>query len=167
LANDEAVFYYGFSTTNQPVLMNDNCGLYTACYGQVGNWSSTPPALTSNFGTPCSFSLPVGTSEIGHACENGHAAYYGYLYDPYSDPPGLYAFNVGSNPRLIYPGFLANGIYMNSLGDIVFDDGVQDLWEEAIDLTTTPAPTPEPSTLLLLATGILGLGITLRQRRIA
>jgi hypothetical protein len=54
---------------------------------------------------------------------------------------------------------------MNSLGDIVFDDGFIDEAYYAVDLNT--APTPEPSTLLLLATGILGAGFIVRRRRIA
>ena len=48
------------------------------------------------------------------------------------------------------------GIFaVDGIGDIVFDNQLQDEWYEAVDLTT--AVVPEPSSLLLLATGALAL----------
>ena len=53
---------------------------------------------------------------------------------------------------------------MNSLGDIVFNDESNEYWYEAVDLST--AVTPEPGSLLLLATGILALAAVARRRSI-
>jgi len=53
---------------------------------------------------------------------------------------------------------------MNGLGDIVFDDGFNDIAYYAVDLDTLAA-TPEPSSLLLLATGALALAAFVTFRR--
>lgn len=40
-------------------------------------------------------------------------------------------------------------------------------WSEALTVTGSTVPTPEPSTLLLLGSGLLGLGFSLRRRFVA
>jgi hypothetical protein len=156
--------FYGFNTSEQPVLYTDNpyCGGGSTCYGHDGDWSSVAPTLATYDVTACSPSLPQGTSDLYSACINGRTAYYG---NPTSNDgyDSLYVIAGSSSPQLLYQGFLTGPIYMNNLGDIVFDDGNLDEWDEAIDLTT--AATPEPTPLLLLATGILAFTAFTALRR--
>jgi hypothetical protein len=51
---------------------------------------------------------------------------------------------------------------MNASGDFVWADGREEDFFEAIDLTT--APTPEPSSILLIGTGALFAAGAMRRR---
>lgn len=73
---------------------------------------------------------------------------------------------VGANPPQLIDQVSGLGpFFINGTGDIVFDSGTADEWYEALDLTT--AAVPEPSSLLLLATGVLGLAGFAMCRRMA
>jgi hypothetical protein len=53
-------------------------------------------------------------------------------------------------------------VVMNASGDFVWADGRDELFFEAIDLTT--APTPEPGSILLVGTGALAAAAAMRRR---
>jgi hypothetical protein len=89
-------------------------------------------------------------------CNNGREAFQSGISG--SAPEGLY---TGPAVADFLHGPLADTIFMNASGDIAFSDSSVEEIYEAVDLSTEV--TPEPSALVLLATGVLGLG-ALRRR---
>jgi hypothetical protein len=164
LTSDQAYFFGGMNDLGTVVIKNNlNCDPAT-CYYTFLNGVSTglttiAPVITLDDGTPCTPAVPAGGSVGSGVCNNGRDAFSGTLtasqvlpdiYTGLSDT--VLAANSGGGP-----------IYMNSLGDIVFDDIYSEEFYEAIDLTTST--TPEPSSLLLLATGLLALAAAASIRR--
>jgi hypothetical protein len=137
----------------------NGCGNSTPCYAtyDVGQsspvFSTTPPALNYDDGTPCSPILfPGFTPEGGlHGiCNNGHSIVGG------SDAQQPHGVWDGPDPiaDLLLIGSFDGG-FMNANGDAVFVDGLANTLISAVDLTT--ASTPEPSSFVLLATGCLSM----------
>jgi hypothetical protein len=124
--------------------------------GVFSSLSATVPSLAYDNGTPCVPSLPPGTfSFLRGVCNNGREAFA-------SDIPnrGLY---TGPDPVADFlHGPLADTIFLNASGDIAFSDSLNEEIYEAVDLSTDV--TPEPNTLVLLATGVLGATGALRRR---
>ncbi len=125
--------------------------------GVLSSLSATIPSLAYDDGTPCVPSLPPGVFEFLHGvCNNGREAFQSGISG--SAPEGLYTGPAVAN---FLHGPIADSIVMNASGDIAFADSLNEEIFEAVDLSTDV--TPEPSTLVLLATGVLGAG-ALRRR---
>ena len=126
--------------------------------GMLAASSSTLPTFFADNGTPCIPGVPAGGSVQHGVCNNGRDAFTGTIAagqimpNVYVGVAFLDIFNGGSGL-----------IFMNSRGDIVFDDEFLDNWMEAVDLTT--APVPEPSSFLLFGTGALALAAFVTFRR--
>jgi len=167
LGSDQNYFFYGMDDFGLVVISNPVaflCG-YSTCYytfmnGISTGYSSTAPtAVYYSVVDACTPSVPPGGRVLYGACnDNGQEAFTGYL-TPDQEYPDVY---TGPDP---VTDFLARGgegfVFMNSLGDIVWDDHFTENWYLAINTTST---VPEPNSLFLLGTGILAALGTMRRR---
>jgi hypothetical protein len=164
LGNDNGHSIYGIDIFGTVVIQSPN--LYqTYVDGALVNSSTTIPNLNYDNGTPCTptVSAPVTwSSGIGHTrCNNGHEVYVG----TYPVPPNSFAFGIFTGPDitdLLPISTPLDQVAMNASGDFVWADGRDELFFEAIDLTT--APTPEPGNILLVGTGALAAAAAMRRR---
>jgi len=153
--------FYGMDDSGHAVFISANCGNpEQECYvdflngTRVGETTVAPTFAWDYTAANCS--VPPCTIS-----NNGRTA---VIASEPTDEDGLFVESGGHPPQLLdIGGFASTEFAINGLGDIVFDEGnLLDEWEEAIDLST--APTPEPSTFVLLGTGILGLAGAIRRR---
>ena len=102
-------------------------------------------------------------------CNNGHEIFGGYYFPPVPNPSlpndgELQGVWTGPNVTTDYLGPESfDGGFINSRGDAVFIDGLDDDLIFALDDTTSAVP--EPASLILLATGCLSSLVLSRRRR--
>jgi PEP-CTERM motif len=168
LQTDNAHNLFGIDTAGDVVIssLSPECsiafgGSVFFCYetfvgGMLSSLSTTVPPLLYDDGAACVPSLPPGVFSFIHGvCNNGREAFA-------SDIPKRGLF-TGPDPVADFlHGPFADTIFLNASGDIAFADPLNEEIYEAVDLSTDPVP--EPSTLVLLATGVLGAAGALRRR---
>jgi hypothetical protein len=153
------VIYLFNSSKCDPYIPNPCYGVYVD--GLFSYTTAAPPALNYDGGTLCA--TPAGFEDLATTvCNNGRVV-FGARFNPNGDPNGLYA-GPYSDPQLIDFPSIPNtpSLYLNSAGDFAFADGTHEILVFALDLTTRP--TPEPTSFVLLGTGVLGLiGVARRK----
>lgn len=148
---------YGMDDVGHVVFSFPDCGPGgAACYAIYLNGvasvlsTTTAPAYSWDYATaPCSIALlPCSVSK------NGRTAFISIEGDGIRQDLFVSSGTGPAQLLLRTDGFV--NLAIDGSGDIVFDNGALSEWYEALDVTAIP--TPEPSTLLLLATALLALG---------
>ncbi|HEX9200867.1 MAG TPA: PEP-CTERM sorting domain-containing protein [Acidobacteriaceae bacterium] len=168
IETDHGRFFYGMDDSGHVSFSVGgdifHCGSVSPCYetltyGANPIYSVSAPTYTWDFAanTTCFAIFPQTPCAVSY---NGRTVNYSI------EPDGLtriLSVSSGSNPpQVLFPYRTLTGpIVLDGTGDVLFDDGFGDIWYEAIDESTIP--TPEPSSILLLATGLLALAITVRR----
>lgn len=147
---------FSFSATNNYVY-NDNLTITASTAGCVysyrgcGNASDDQLAVTVQFSNPSGASGPAGFSGTGDV------TWYGFVYGSdidWSSNSQLVTFSNGSTATV-------------NLANV---DGILDWKGQIVDCMSinvdpsSPSPTPEPTSLALLGTGILGLAGAARRK---
>lgn len=140
-----------------------------------GSTDFTPPHLAYDGGTECTPTISSGVTLENFGaivCNGSHEVYEGFFTSPGTSQKMLGIF-TGPDPSDLLAGFVfpsnsnvfMNGLAVNSVGDFAFSlngGSPYDHYYEAVDLT--PSSVPEPSTLLLLGTGVYALFGAVRRR---
>ena len=157
---------YGIDTVGTVVVYDGACPASKSyiCYLTYSDGVAAPgfllapPSLTYDNGTPCTPSVPSGTTVFHADCNNGREVLGAFFSSPLKE--GVF---LGPDPVADYfHSGTADKIALNASGDFAWTDGLDEELFEAVDLTTAPAP--EPNSLLLLATGVLAGAEVLRRR---
>lgn len=130
-------------------------------------FSTAAPALTFDNGSLCTPDVGPTFGDVRGICNNGHFIISAvHSFSPNSEFHGIWG---GPDPDVVADllggGIIASG-FMNSSGDAVFINTLNDTLVFALDLSTdsTPAITPEPASLLLLGTGSIAILGAVRRR---
>jgi hypothetical protein len=167
LDSDEARFVYGIDPSGDVVLsvnsdINGNCSPGDNCYEtfiggvQAFRTDAPPTAFIFDDGTPCNPAVPAGFTVLHAVCNSGREVFSAKAAG--QAIPDLYTGLLTDS----FPGQgTGNLLYLNSEGDILWNDPVSEFWVEAFDLTSQ---VPEPASLFLLGTGALAAIEPVRRR---
>ena len=164
---DAARFVYAMNSSGDVVLTVDvdnggDCVVGVPnCYrtyigGVLTSAANTPPAITPDEGSPCTPDAVPGAHVIQAVCNNGFEVYTAIL-------PGQSVASLYTGPDLsdLLSGNSGPLLYLNSEGDIVWDNLTDQSWYEAFDQTSQ---VPEPGSLSLLSIGVITAAGSIRRR---
>ncbi len=170
LGTDANWFFYGMDDSGTAVLRAESgpfsCSLSLPCYNTFVNgastgYTTTAPTLGYDNGFSCTPILPAGATSQRAVCNNGRQGFSGFLSSGQELPNVYTGPDSASGPLTELQAYSGEGpIFMNSQGDLVWDDHFSETFVEAIDLTQIP----EPGSILLLGTGIIAAAGSMRRR---
>jgi hypothetical protein len=179
LGGDNGRHIYGIDTAGDVVVWSTvGCGGSAEyCYltytdGVATNNGSVAPLLAYDNGSSCS-SSPEGFNTLTMVCNDGWIG-LGSIYNPNGDQNGVYVGDA-SDPQFIHSGSAVNQLFLNSAGDFVCTDGQSEelyvaiaqpvqLFQAESAILMDPAPAPEPTSLLLVFSGLLFFAAALRRK---
>lgn len=170
IGSDDSGSLYGIDDSGNLVIRSfDGCAPSVShCFdtyhdGVLVSTTSSAPSLAFDNGTPCATS-PPGLAASDEVCNNGRVGFAANN----GGSRGIYTGVASSPLELPLTGFVSvDGDLLDALGDFAWDNGAADELYEAYDDTahdSDPPAVPEPSTLLLMGSGVAVLTGTLRSR---
>ena len=158
----------GFSNVSPNSLSTASTASYTLSTSNGANWSVTGgPSMAYSFSSGAG--TVTGTIVWTQVNTNGSASLVGTFTDSTATGTLASYFTAGASSPAGYDALYSTAPGTNTLEGIYGAGGTgrATAFINEAGAISPPSPTPEPSTILLFGTGLLGLGGILRRRLLA